>query len=517
MIGFTLSKDQLHVEPGSAVTLTVAVKNHSNQADRYELDVEGLDSEWVAIPAPSFTLAPGEERIQKILLKPPRTAESKAGSYPFVVRTRSLESGDSQENQAILDIEPFHLVSLEIEPRRATAGYFKKQNMFSVTVINLGNTEETLQLFADDPEDACTYQFAHERIQLSPGQQKRVALSVQPSHMPIVGAARLDNFHVSGRSVENPHVVASAQAQLERRALLAPASLIVLILLIMLASAWYAFRPKEPTIDSFAPDKTEVLSGESVTLSWSSTNAKYVTIEANGEAIFSKLPPEGQVRITVEKDTTFYASAVNDIGESQSKLEVQIKIKELEAAALPVIEEFSVKQKTIQLGNPVSISYRVVNAERVILQPMNIDLPVNLEEYTITPQQAGRIELTLVAVNREGKATRATTSLTVEQTSKARIFEFVATYNGNPISPDDELEAPAMITLSWQVTSAVRIDIQPRIGVVSAERGTMETTIDKTTTFTLTATDSDGVAVSQKLTVKVKPQRIIESEIRNPN
>src|SRR5436189_2692860 len=104
MFSLTLSKDHLRVEPGSAATLAVSVRNTGQTADRYEIAVNGLDSDWLAIPVPAFNLAPGEERSEKILIKPPRAAESKAGAYPFAVKVRSLESGEGTEAPAILEV-----------------------------------------------------------------------------------------------------------------------------------------------------------------------------------------------------------------------------------------------------------------------------------------------------------------------------------------------------------------------------------------------------------------------------
>lgn len=508
VVAIALSKDQLRVEPGNAATINVTVRNSGSSADRFELEVHGLDSEWVAVPSPSFTLAPGEERQQKLLIKPPRTAESKAGTYPFLIRARSLETGKYEEVQGVLEIEPFHLISLEIEPRRAHASISRKQANFNVTAINLGNADETLQFFADDPEDECTYQFAQERIPLAPGQQKQVTLQVQPKHLPVVGAPRLYGFSVSARGIENPHVVASIQGQIERRPLVTLTMLAMLIIILVAVGVWYALRPTYPRMESFAADSVQVPKGENVRLTWTaSPDTKSVRIEGNGKVLFAHLPHKGEVFVPINETTTFTATAINDLGESRVPMTVTVTAIELPPPQLPEIEEFALSPTKVVLGNSVVVRYKVKNATKVLLQPLGIELPVNLEDYSFTPSQTGKLEFTLVAMNREGKATRKTATIIIEPKSQAKIFSFRALFEGEPVG-DKLLEPGSRIVLEWHQTGAERLEITPDVGEVQEERGSVEVLVDKTTEFTLTAIDSEGISVSKKITVKVKPPTI---------
>lgn len=511
MFNLSLSKDQLRVEPGSSVTLTVSVKNQGETADRFEIEVAGIDAEWLAIPVPAFTLAPNEEKPYKILLKPPRAAESKSGSYPFVVSVRSLESGAALESQAVLEIEPFQLTSLEIEPRRGSANYFGKHAPFAVTAINLGNVDQNLQLFADDPEDGCTYQFAQERVQLSPGQQKQIMLTVQPTHFPVVGTPRLFGFGVSARGVENPHIVSSAQAQIERKALLSPAVLVVLLALVLIGSIFYITRPTLPTMNNFSASVKEVPPGGQIVLNWESSNAKRVEIvpgEGMPLATMSNLQPRGQTTINVPEDIlspvsiTFRAYAYNEMGKSEA-IEETVMIKKPNESPLPQIEEFSANPRRVNLGDTVTVTYRVSAAERIQLQPMGADLPTNLNSYSFTPQGEGKIDLTLVATNADGKAARQSFSITVEVPSKAKIIAFRAMVMGAPLGTK-EIEAGTPVTIEWQATGGVRAEVQPGGSTVDPNSGMLEVKPDKTTEYTLVVVDMDGKTTTQKIKVKVK-------------
>jgi hypothetical protein len=74
--------------------------------------------------------------------------------------------------------------------------------------------------------------------------------------------------------------------------------------------------------------------------------------------------------------------------------------------------------------------------------------------------------------------------------------------NGAPIG-DTEVEPATPIQIEWHVTNAARIEVSPPIGI-STDRGTMELLApETTTTYTLTARDSKGLRVSEKITIKV--------------
>src|SRR5688500_13694826 len=279
MFTLSLSQDQLRVEPGSAATLTFTIRNSGEDPEQLEISAQGLDGDWVAIPVPVVSLAGGESREEKVHIKPPRSADSRSGAYPFLVVVRSLSSGERVEAQAVLNLQPINLVSLQIEPKRASAGYFRREAPFIVTAVNLGNTDQNLQLFADDPVDACSYSLEPERVSLAPGQQREIQLLAQPRSVPLVGSSQLYGATVTARNVEDPKISATAQAQVERRALLSPALLLMLIAIIGLASLWFAMRPKPAMIDNFDVDPSEVFVDENVRLTWQSSNARSVTIE----------------------------------------------------------------------------------------------------------------------------------------------------------------------------------------------------------------------------------------------
>jgi hypothetical protein len=503
MFTLSLSQDQLRVEPGSAVTLTFTIQNAGDSPEQLEISAQGLDGDWIAIPVPVVSLAAGESREEKIHIKPPRAAESRSGAYPFLVVVRSLNSGEGVEAQAVLNLQPINLVSLQIEPKRASAGYFRREAPFVVTAINLGNTDQNLQFFADDPVDACTYSLEPERVSLAPGQQREIELLAQPRSIPLVGSSQLYGATVTARNVEDPKVAATAQAQVERRALLSPALLLMLIAIVGLAGLWFSMRPKPAVIDTFDVDPVEVFVDENVRLSWQSTNARSITIETQEGVLLEGLPPDGSKTFKVTKTTTFFAYAVNEMGRSKQPKEVTVVAKIVPTTPPAQIVEFDVEPKTVKVGNTATVKYKVANASKVTLQPLGVDLAVSGQDsYSFIASTPGKMELMITAYNAQNQAVEKSVTLNVVDESQARILVFQALLNGQPLG-ENEVEPATPLQIEWQVTNAARVEVTPPIGI-STDRGTLELLApETTTTYTLTAIDAKGLRVTQKVTVRV--------------
>src|SRR5450432_532765 len=109
-----LTPDLASVEPGASVPVSITVTNRGTTRERFEMEIEGVDTEWKAVPVPVFEAEPGATRSERMFFKPPRSSESAAGDYPFVVRVRSLESGETQIGQGVLQVKPFHHLTMEV-------------------------------------------------------------------------------------------------------------------------------------------------------------------------------------------------------------------------------------------------------------------------------------------------------------------------------------------------------------------------------------------------------------------
>lgn len=481
-----LSQDEVQVEPGGSAQVIAYIRNEGDQPDHVALEVEGIATEWCAIPIPSFQVAPGEEVQERILIQPPRSTESRAGTYPLLVRARSLENGDSGVAQANLVIRPYSMLTVEIFPKRGVASPLQKQVSYELALSNYGNTEQTVQIHAADPEDALAFELERERVVLAPGETKEVLLYAQPRRLPILTNPTLFSFTVTIRSVEDPLRASSAQAHLERRGLLSPLTLVFLLALALIGALWYYTRPLPVRIESFSAEPTQITAGETTTLRWEVENAENLVIEPGVGEVNPNLR---SVQVKPEATTTYRLIARNRYGEVMR--EAVVIVQNAPPAPLPVIREFVAEPPKVRRGDAVYLRWKVENATELILTPPGQKLDPATPGFEHRPTRT--TAYVLIARNAEGKL--AEKRLKVEVVSQAQIVSFTAT--------PEAIKAGESVVLRWEILNAVRAEIDNGVGKVAAQQGEITLTPTQTTTYTLTAIDSEGLPTQATVTVKV--------------
>ncbi len=494
-----LLSDLIAVEAGATVPLSVDIANKADDQDRFEIHVEGLDPEWTAIPVPIFTVEGKESIDEKVFFKPPRVSESLAGNYPFVVTIRSLVSGEQRSLQGVLQIKPYHHLSMEISPKKGHVTPMIKRDTFDLTIINLGNTEHTLQLYGNDPDEACAFDFENEQVTIGPGQQKTVEIDISGTSSKVLASSRLYGFTVSARSIETPSVVASAQAQLEQRPLLTPGTLFFLVLVAVIVGFWFYLIPKRPTL-TLRADSRDGIVGQPMKLSWQANNANNVWVLADSKIVVDAGEPQGSYSLTPTRAGTIHIEAYSkrDTKQSDSE-EIDLIVKEPPPVPDPHILSFKGPATAVN-GQPFRVSYQFdegVTEAYIAETQQKVDL--NVSEIELTSNQAGNLTFTLVAKNAAGKAVTRALKVMVSDASKAVIVSFTA--SSNTVDP-----AIGKVKLNWTITDAKSADITDGQQDVNLDpsQTSMDVTIAKTTTFTLSAYDDKGRVVRRAIKVKVE-------------
>ncbi|MCS6918635.1 MAG: hypothetical protein NZM28_02575 [Fimbriimonadales bacterium] len=487
-----LGQDEVQVEPGGSAQLLALVRNEGDAPDQVALEVEGVDAEWCAIPIPSFQLAPGEEVQERILIRPPRNTESRAGTYPILVRARSLENGGAGVAQGSLTIRPYSMLTLEIAPKRNTASPLRKRAPYELTLSNYGNTEQTVQLHAHDPEDEVAFELERERVLLAPGETQSVLVQAQPRRTPILANPALFSFTVTARSVEDPLRSASVQAQLERRGVVSPLVLGFLFVLGLLLALWAYTRPLPVQIEEFVAQPAQITAGETTTLSWTVRHAEKVLIEpALGE-----FDPNRQrsVQVQPQTTTTYRLIARNRYGEQLR--EVVVIVQNAPEPPAPVISKFYAEPAQIKRGESVLLRWQVQNATELILTPPGGQkLDPAMPGFEHRPSRTTEYEL--IARNAAGKSVSKKIKVEVIDPSQAQILGFT-------VQPE-QITAGESATLRWELVNAIRAEIDNGVGRIDPKQGELSVTPAQTTTYTLTAYDSEGRPAQAKVTVKIEP------------
>jgi hypothetical protein len=494
LIQVELSSTEIAIEPGGTAQLSVTVKNNQTHDDHVFLEIEGIDVEWYALPVPTVNVAAGTSQTARVLFRIARESGSFAGTYPFVVRARSMETGDSGVQQASLVVKPYSSLQVEINPKRAIATFLHHANVVEVTVTNLSNHEETLDLYASDPEDACAYDFEKDRITLKPGHSETVPVRIEPVNRPILGSTRLYGYTITARSVTDSFVSASANGQLERHALLSIVALAILVIIALGTAAFFMFRPHPAVINSFNVSPRQIVAGESVTVSWDVSNAN--------EGIFilpeniRKSTPAGSMKIALDTTTTFTLIARYG-GGKEIKQSVTAVVTPAPIPAKPKIVSFTGSQKRVHEGETVTLSWNVEGVKTIVLNPLGVQ-----KEWPLYTSQEVKPETTTTYVlAAQGPGGTVNKSVTVEVVP---VTQSIALINGFKAKPE-KVVAGQKASLSWSVDNAVSIEIDNGVGASLKPKGKVEVTPQNTTIYTLRATDNKGNITSKTVTLTVTP------------
>jgi len=504
-----MTTDQVVVDPGATVTLTLDVTNPGAEADRYELDVQGLDPGWVAIPQPTFELTPGEQSTARVFFKPPRESESVAGSYPFVVRVRSLNTGEERSQQGVLTIKAFHHLTSDLSPKKLSVGGVGPDGIsYRFSVTNLGNSDEVLQVTPADPDNELAFESEAEQITASPGQTLSIGLQAFPKVGRPFSSTRLHAFDVTARSVANPTVATAARATVERRPLISPGFFAAFITIVALIAAWVYLIPKPPQIRAASLDMQQALPGQAVRVTWDAMNADFVQLKVGDVILGERLQPKASFDWTPTSagNYQFEVTPVNGSWRGDP-FRLDLRVTEPERSPAPEILEFSVTPTTVKKGEAVRVRYRLSESvTEAVLTPANERLEITTNEITVPVMAAaGRYEWTLTAKNKDGLSTQRIVRVEVIDPPLATIVSFKAS--------ETEVEPGATVTLEWLVTRAVQVTLSVNgQSTPHGSQGTFAAVIDKDTTFTLTAVDEEGRKAEQKVTVKVKQTAPVPDE-----
>lgn len=527
-IGVNLSETELLVEPGETVQMMVTMTNRQEMSDRLTIEVEGVDVEWYFIPVAAVNVAAGASAGERVVFRIQRNSENRAGSYPFLVRVQAMETGEIGVAQATLVLKPYASLQVELNPKRGIATFLRPLNEFDVTVSNQGNREETLELFANDPDDDCTYEFDMERITLKPGQAEAVPLALRPKALSILGGVSLASFVVSARSVTDSYVVGKAHGQLEKRALISPLLGIFLLLLTFGGAAAWFFWPHPPVpvrIEEFNVSSKQVREGDKVNLSWSvDGDIQQVLIQtkvgANGVATYKPgeqtkpngtPQPNGTIEVIPQLPRTFYILQVRGKGNQKIQTQkVEVIVLPLPPAPPATITYFRAEPRIVHLGEPIMLEWKTDNANDLILDPGNMPLNKVAQSYSVTPDKDTKYTLRAFSENPKKKPAELSVSVLVVSRDAciAEIESFKVAggtvYSGEPFN------------LRWttQYAQVVRIESDRIAPVVvrTPRAGTYEVNVTEPTSFKLIATDSAGKSIEKtiEVTPRVRPKPIIK-------
>jgi hypothetical protein len=241
----------------------------------------------------------------------------------------------------------------------------------------------------------------------------------------------------------------------------------------------------DPRIVRFEATPTNITSGESATLSWTTEGANRVTISG----IAGDLPTSGSRVVSPTQTTTYTITAFGADGRSvTSPLIITV------GGGVARILQFSLNPTTIDPGGSAQLCWNVEGATSVTIAP-GIGTVKNTDCVTVTP--SATTTYTLTANNGAGTASvTATAALTV---GGVRILRFTS-------SPEFSTSAGNPVVLTWETSGATSVIITGNEfpGGTLPVSGSVTVRPNTNVDYTLTAYGPGGQSVSVVIHVFVR-------------
>jgi hypothetical protein len=192
-IKVTLSPTALEVNAGESVELTATIHNRSQVVDQFTIALEGLAPAWYDFSVASVSLFPGDKDQIRVTIHPPKTAETKAGSYPFTVR--AVSGADPQQStaaEASVEVRTFAGLAVDMSPTRIVG----QSGTYVITLNNQGNADATQSFETSDPEEGLNYTFKPQEVTVPAGGSATVELIAKLKKKPKIDGEKEYPFQV---------------------------------------------------------------------------------------------------------------------------------------------------------------------------------------------------------------------------------------------------------------------------------------------------------------------------------
>jgi hypothetical protein len=226
------------------------------------------------------------------------------------------------------------------------------------------------------------------------------------------------------------------------------------------------------SISSFDADPTTIRAGDSSTIRWNVAGASSVSISPD----IGNVSLSGSRAVSPSSTQTYILTAVSGAQVINRSVTVQV-------VAPPVVAQFSATPGNINAGNAVVLSWNVIGAIDVNIQPDLGTVPAS-GSRTIYPTNT-----TVYILSASSSCCVVNRSVTV-RVAQFPVPSFLPVINLFNINPQS-IYAGGSATLQWNVANADTVVINQGIGNV-APVGSRTVTPTNTTYYTITATNSYG-------------------------
>lgn len=253
--------------------------------------------------------------------------------------------------------------------------------------------------------------------------------------------------------------------------------------------------PDAPTL-VFSASPTTITAGQSVILTWQTTKATSITIKAtvgtSSRVVTTSSQASGSVDDSPTETTTYTAVATGPGGDSTPQ-NANVQVAQ---PVPPEITVFSADPTQVSAGQTTTITWKTTNATSVTIDP---SVQQDDDDPPLLPTGSATVpvsETTTYTINASGPGGNAKPKSVTVQVP----FTLSLTASPSTITPGQQS------TLTWQVSNGTAMSLSVDNGVCNPctmPKGSANVTPAQTTTYTATATASNGGTIKQSATVTV--------------
>ncbi len=246
------------VAPGGEATTTLTVRNDTDIVEAYTFEPVGPCAPWTTVEPDRLSLYPGTAETVVVHLRPPRSAEVRAGETPLGIRVLPVERPDLVTvPETTVVIEAFGQLDAALRPTRRRTW---KSARFQVELGNRGNTPTTVTLVPVDTGDDPRIRVDPTTVDLGP--EATASAGVRVRTRGIVWFGKNTSFPVPITATTAEGERHELAGELVRMPVLPRWLLALLALLVALLLLWFTLV--RPAVRSSAREAAETKAKEMV-------------------------------------------------------------------------------------------------------------------------------------------------------------------------------------------------------------------------------------------------------------
>lgn len=335
-IEVAVASKSLVIQPGETVEAKVNLHNLGQSIDQLNLSVEGLDSDWYTLPVSSVALFPNDKDELKIVLNPPKEAQTKAGSYPFRLKVSSQANPDEM---TVLDMVVAIQALPEIEINITPTSIKGRRGVFKIEINNIWENETRLNFEIVDTSSALRYQIQPEALIIPAKSRAQATVEVSLGWLSFFGGDREFLFEVEatlpgaeeGKTVEGKLVRTAWYKMLTQ----------IRLPRIRLPRWILVFFQRPPVINTFQAKTDDRIT---FTLAWSTKRSKEVKLNDDVVELL------GEKAISPTSPTQYTLTVTNKYGTAQKIVDVEPRFVPKAKSSDRIRASLSSTEMKLQMG-----------------------------------------------------------------------------------------------------------------------------------------------------------------------